>query len=198
MIGSGPVPLVAMAKSGRSLSAFDVACRWLARAPRSVAEVRARLAEIGFSPKAVGDAMARLVHLGFVNDEALAQSRAEALAGRGYGDLWIERDLGRRGLAGAVVTAALAALPREEERARAWLAGTRGRSGRRALARWRALAQRGFSLQTVERLLGAEGVEDRPEELPDVLPDAPFPDTCSSGPASKGRKLGVANRRRRR
>jgi regulatory protein len=137
-----------------TLSAFDLACRWLARAPRSRAEVAAHLAGIGFSARAVQTAIERLVELGFVDDERLAKNRAETLASRGYGDLWIERDLVQRGLAQDVVTRALAAVPAEKGRARAWLARGARRRGVVPGA-WSALARRGFAEETVEDLLGS-------------------------------------------
>lgn len=156
-----------MARPGTSPSAFDVACRWLTRGPRSVADVTARLREIGFSPRAVGAAVTRLVDLRFVDDEGLARSRAETLAARGYGDLWIERDLGRRGLGDGVVTRALASLPGEPERARAWLARLPRRGARRAA--WGALVRRGFAPETAEDVL--ESLDD---EGPDGGTDGVF------------------------
>jgi len=125
-----------------------------------VAEVATRLGKIGFSPRAVSGAMARLVELGFVDDEGLARSRAEAFCARGYGDLWIERDLGRRSLGDDVVTRVLASLPTETERARAWLARVPRRGARRAA--WGALVRRGFAPETVENILGSLGDDEEP------------------------------------
>ncbi len=155
-----------MARPGTSLSAFDVACRWLARGPRSMAEVATRLGKIGFSQRAVGDAVTRLVELRFVDDEALARGRAEALGMRGYGNLRIERDLGRRGLGDGAITRALASLPAEPERARAWLVRFPRLGAKRAA--WGALVRRGFAPETVEDILGA--VDD--EESNDGADDA--------------------------
>jgi SOS response regulatory protein OraA/RecX len=126
-----------------------------------VVEVTTRLAEIGFSRRAVTDAVTRLVELRFVDDEGLARSRAETLAARGYGDLWIERDLGRRGLGDGVIARALASLSREPERARAWLVQGGRRGPKRAA--WGALVRRGFAAETAEDILGSvdgEGPND--------------------------------------
>jgi len=164
VIGWRPIASGAMARPVPSLSAFDVACRWLARTPRSVAEIAARLGEIGFSPRAVQDAVTRLVHLGFVDDDALARSRATTLAARGYGDLWIERDLGRRSLGDEVVARALESLPAETERARAWLA--RAGPRRPGRAAWGALSRRGFAPETLEDVLGVAG-DDADDAGPD-------------------------------
>ena len=79
-------------------TAFDLACRWLGRAPRSQAEIEAKLRHLGFSERAVDKAVRRLCELHYLDDEELARARTRNLAERGYGDLWIERDLERRGL----------------------------------------------------------------------------------------------------
>ena len=85
------------ARPARALTAFDLACRWLARAARSENEIRLRLAGLGFSDRAVDDAVTRLRAQRFVDDGRLASGRARTLAARGYGDGWIRADLRQRG-----------------------------------------------------------------------------------------------------
>jgi SOS response regulatory protein OraA/RecX len=137
----------------RTLTAFDVACRWLARAPRSAAEVRLRLASLGFSARAVDDALRRLLDLCYLDDAALARQRAETLAGRGYGDAWIAADLERHAVPAADIEAAVGALPPEPERARRWL--RRRYRGRVPKSAWRELLARGFAEGAVESVLGS-------------------------------------------
>lgn len=134
------------------LTAFDIACRWLARAPRSRAEVDARLRQLGFSDRAVEQALHRLCQLHFLDDEQLARTRAEALTARGYGNPWIERDLTERGISEELVASTLAALPAETERAHQWL--ERRLAGRARRVAWDTLLRRGFTVEAVESLLG--------------------------------------------
>jgi SOS response regulatory protein OraA/RecX len=149
------------ARPARALTAFDLACRWLARAARSESEIRLRLAGLGFSDRAVDDAVTRLRAQRFVDDGRLASGRARTLAARGYGDGWIRADLRQRGLPDADVELALAALPAESVRAGEWLDARGGRRDRPAA--WRALLQRGFSADTAESIVGDADSEGWPE-----------------------------------
>jgi SOS response regulatory protein OraA/RecX len=115
-----------------------------------MAEIATRLGKIGFSPRAVSDAVTRLVELRFVDDEALARSRAEALGTRGYGDVWIERDLGRRGLGDGAIARALATLPAEPERARAWLTRFSLRKQLKISSAWSTTRSRTMAPRTPE------------------------------------------------
>jgi regulatory protein len=109
----------------------DVALRALRAADRSRAELEARLEQRGFDGDERRQALDELERLGYLDDERTAATRAERLAGRGYGDAYIRADLESRGLS---VDAGLAAIEPESERA-ARFAG-RG-------AAW--LARRGFA-----------------------------------------------------
>lgn len=103
------------------------ACRLLARAPRSAAEVGAYLVARGFAPAAIARALQALRDLRYIDDAALARRRAEdLLLRRGSGRLKVAHELTRRGVADSVVMAAVAAVL--EERSEAELA-------RRALIR---------------------------------------------------------------
>lgn len=140
-------------RPGRSVTAYDLACRWLSRAARSEAEIRLRLTRMGFSARAVDDSLRRLRDHRFVDDQQLARNRAQVLARRGYGDAWITNDLLQRGLSEGVVDRALAELPQETTRATAWLDQGGVRRGSRPA--WRLLVQRGFSTDTAEEVAGA-------------------------------------------
>jgi regulatory protein len=140
-------------RAGRTVTAFDLACRWLMRVARSEAEIRLRLTRVGYSARAVDETLRRLREQRFIDDQQLARNRAQTLADRGYGDAWIENDLLQRGLAEALVQQALEGLPPESERAAVWLerGSARGGPGKA----WRALLQRGFSADTAESAVGA-------------------------------------------
>ena len=135
-----------------SLTAFDLACRWLARVPHSRVEVDRYLRRLGFSDRAVATALARLDELHFIDDREFARSRAQALAARGYGDAWIAAALERHGIEGEAAALALAAIAPEPERARR-VAGTTVRGGR--MRSWNLLLRRGFSEASAEAVLGS-------------------------------------------
>lgn len=142
----------------RSLSAFDLSCRWLARRPHSELELRRRLEALGFSGGAVDKAVRRLQDLRFLDDDGLARSRGALLAERGYGDAWIQRDLEQRGLPAEAIGRALGELEPEGRRAEQWLQRRRPRGSPEA--RWRALLQRGFRPETAEDTLGSPAPVD--------------------------------------
>lgn len=87
------------------------ACRFLARAPRSAAEVAAHLGACGFTPAMVAAALQGLRDLRYIDDVALARRRAEELLlRRGCGRVRVVHELTRRGVAGSVVEAAIGAI----------------------------------------------------------------------------------------
>jgi SOS response regulatory protein OraA/RecX len=104
----------------------EAAVRALRAADRSRAELDARLERQGFGGEERQQALDQLERLGYVDDRRTAALRAERLADRGYGDLYIRADLEQRGLP---IDEALAAIEAEPERLRrfadkgpAWLA----------------------------------------------------------------------------
>jgi SOS response regulatory protein OraA/RecX len=134
----------ALAVGTRALRARDVSRR----------ELSARLAA-HVAPAAADEAVAILTRAGLLDDRRAAESRAAALAGRGYGDLAIRRDLTDRGLEAAEIDAALAALEPEHARAAA-IVGRRGAGPRTA----RYLAVRGFGDDICESALGRDFATD--------------------------------------
>jgi len=87
--------------------------------------------------------------VGLVDDERVAVSRAQALAGRGYGDTAIRLALEGEGLEAEAVHAGLSALEPEADRARGLLA--RRGEGLKTL-RW--LSAQGFDASTLDDLGG--------------------------------------------
>jgi SOS response regulatory protein OraA/RecX len=149
-----------MSRRGRQSgtdTAFDLACRWLGRARRSEKEVRVRLSSLGFSLPTVEKTVCRLCELHFLDDGEFARTRAQALAVRGYGNAWIERDLKERGLPDELVESAIALLASDLDRATDWIERRAG--GRAARAVCRSLLRRGFRPEDVECALSAAGGE---------------------------------------
>jgi regulatory protein len=138
----------------RRARALGVATRALRHRDMSRRGIEERLARRGLPGSAREQAVAALEQAGFLDDERFAAARAQSLAGRGYGDAAIRFDLDREGLTGEAVSAALAGLEPEAERARR-LAARRGPAAK--AARW--LSSRGFAAESVEVAVGgvAEG-----------------------------------------
>jgi len=133
----------------RRAKALGVAAGALRHRDLSRKRLEARLAARGASAGARAEALATLERAGLVDDERVAVSRAQALAGRGYGDAAVRHALEGEGLEPADVRAGLAALEPEADRARVLLA--RRGEGPKAI-RW--LAARGFDVSTLENLGG--------------------------------------------
>ena len=131
----------ALAVAGRALRVRDLSAQRLAE----------RLAGAAVAPAAVAESLDVLAGAGLVDDGRFARGRAQALAERGYGDVAIEHDLERQGVAGELVRAALAELPAELERARK-LVERRGEGVKTA----RYLASKGFGEEAIEVAAGGE------------------------------------------
>jgi SOS response regulatory protein OraA/RecX len=138
----------------RRAKALAAAARSLAAADRSERALEQRLMRAGHSPAAREDAIASLTRAGVLDDARLAESRAELLARRGYGDAAIGADLARRQIAPEAAANAVAALEPELDRLRSAL---EGQSVRPALLR--RLAARGFSRDTLDELASAFALE---------------------------------------
>ncbi len=79
--------------------AVEQALRSLRFRDRSTAELDRRLAQRGVGEAEREQALETLERIGYVDDERLARTRAEQLAGRGSGDALIRHDLQGRGIA---------------------------------------------------------------------------------------------------
>ena len=136
-----------LAREIRRAKALAAATRSLAASDRSQRALEQRLARAGHSAAAREDAIASLARAGAIDDARLAESRAELLARRGYGDAAIRVDLRRRQIAPDVAASAVAALEPELERLRRAL---ENESVTPALLR--RLAGRGFSRDTLDEI----------------------------------------------
>ncbi len=135
--------------------ALDLATRALARGDHSTESLRAKLERSGISTQAQDDAVETLSRAGYLDDARFGRDRAAHLAVRGYGDEWIRADLGAQGVAAEAVDEALAALEPERERALREAAELGG-----GLRSARTLQRRGFSIDSLESVLGGTVAED--------------------------------------
>jgi regulatory protein len=145
----------------RRAEALDVASRALGRRDLSRRELADRLGRAGVDAHAGEGAIAVLERARILDDVRAATARAEALAGRGYGDEAIRCDLERRGFDGETTAAALEALPAEADRAVAMI----NRHGATRVTA-RRLARRGFRVEVVEALLNAVVADDAGGAVP--------------------------------
>jgi SOS response regulatory protein OraA/RecX len=143
-----------LARGVRHAKALSAATRSLAASDRSERALEQRLARAGHSAAAREDAIASLARAGAIDDARLAESRAELLARRGYGDAAIRADLRRRLLAPEVAASAVAALEPELERLRRAL---ENESVTPAVLR--RLAGRGFSRDTLDEIASSFALE---------------------------------------
>jgi SOS response regulatory protein OraA/RecX len=134
-----------LARGMRSARALAVATRSLAAGDRSQQALEQRLALAGHPVAAREDAIATLDRAGLLDDARVAESRAELLARRGYGDAAIRADLRRRLIPAEAAADAIAALEPELDRARRLFA-----SQSVTPAMLRRFAGRGFSRDTLD------------------------------------------------
>jgi SOS response regulatory protein OraA/RecX len=139
----------------RRSEALSVAARLLRARDVSRHVLAERLGRSNVDPTTTRETLETLARTGLVDDARFARSRAESLAGRGFGDAAIRHDLRGRGIAGDVVDASLEALDPELERARR-VVERRGSGSRTA----RYLAGKGFGEEAVESALGARFAND--------------------------------------
>jgi SOS response regulatory protein OraA/RecX len=142
----------------RRAEALSVAVRALARGDLSRSRLEGLLERGRVRPAAARQALETLEQMGLMDDGRAAETRAVALADRGWGDAAIAAKLEGEGFAGEAVRAALAGVVPESERA-ARVAATE-RDLRRAYG---VLARRGFREETIEEALGSS-TADLPKE----------------------------------
>jgi SOS response regulatory protein OraA/RecX len=139
----------------RRAEALAVATRALKARDLSQQRLSERLERADVAPAVVEESIGVLAQAGLVDDARFACSRAEALAGRGYGDEAIRHDLERQGVAAELVEQALDGLEPESERARRVVA-LRGPGPGTA----RYLASKGFGEEAAEVALGVGFAND--------------------------------------
>lgn len=143
-----------LAREVRRAKALAAATRSLAANDRSERALEQRLARAGHSAAARADAIASLARAGAIDDARLAESRAELLARRGYGDAAIRADLRRRLIGSEAVASAVAALEPELERVRRALENETVTP-----ALLRRLSARGFSRDTLDEIASSFAFE---------------------------------------
>lgn len=143
-----------LAREVRRAKALAAATRSLAAGDRSARALEQRLARGGHSVAAREDAIASLARAGAVDDARLAESCAETLARRGYGDAAIRAHLRRRQIAPEVAASAVAALEPEAARLKRVLENERVTS-----TLLRRLAGRGFSRDSLDDVVSAFALE---------------------------------------
>jgi SOS response regulatory protein OraA/RecX len=136
-----------LARELRRGRALAQATRLLAASARSRRELEQRLSRARHSDAAREEAVGALERAGLLDDARLAESRAELLSQRGYGDAAIRADLSRHLIAAGEAASAVTALEPELVRIRRLL---EGRAVTPALLR--RLAGRGFSRDTLEEI----------------------------------------------
>jgi len=138
-----------LARALRRSEALRTAGRALRFRDLSAKALDERLARRSVPPAARAEAVEALERAGVLDDGRFAAGRAEALAGRGYGDAAIRADLERQGVGPAGAEAAIAGLEPESVRAER-IAARRGRTVTTA----RYLAARGFEPELAEAVAG--------------------------------------------
>lgn len=139
----------------RRHEALSVATGALRHRDLSRGALEARLARRSVAPAERAETLELLERAGIVDDARFGESRARALAERGWSDAAIRADLERQALPDDLIGPALAALVPEHERAQA-LAARRG--GGIATARW--LSRRGFGEAAIEGAVELRIAED--------------------------------------
>jgi SOS response regulatory protein OraA/RecX len=143
-----------LAREVRRARALAAAARSLATSDRSERALEQRLARAGHTAAAREEAIASLAHAGLLDDRRQAESRAELLARRGYGDAAIRADLGRRQIAPDAAAGAVASLEPELDRLRARLEGQNITP-----TLLRRLAGRGFARETLDEIAASFAFE---------------------------------------
>lgn len=139
---------------GAGATPLETAARILRAAPRTEAELHARLVARGYGAATAAAVVGRCRELGWVSDARFAGERARHLRTRGAGSLRIAADLAARGLAEDLVEAAVAESLEGEPEA-AWAARVLERFPQRhGPAAWRLLASRGFPEDVITGVLG--------------------------------------------
>ena len=131
-------------------NALETAAKALAHRDRSAANLTAYLERHGTAPEEASRAVERLQEAGYVDDARYARSRAQVLAGRGYGDQGVRFELERDGVRPDEIDAALTSLPPEGERALRLV-----RAAKAPTAAIRRLAAKGFSRDSIEAAVAA-------------------------------------------
>lgn len=95
---------MAAKRGGSSDDALKRALRYLSYCPRSEAEVRRKLGQLGFTSTVTDATIKRLRSLDYLDDGKFARGFVRSrIEGRGYGPLRIERELRARGIEASLI-----------------------------------------------------------------------------------------------
>jgi regulatory protein len=142
--------------------ALKLAYRTLSTKDRTVAEMRAFLERKRIGPEAIDHCVAELTAARLLDDERFARLFAEDKRGiERWGSQRIERDLGRRGVPGHLIAAAVAATDRDDELATAVGLLTDKlppcESDRERDRAWRLLLRKGYEPELAYEAVRAHG-----------------------------------------
>lgn len=127
---------------------LEAAARFLEARPRSVAEVRRRLARAGYRAELVAGAIARLIELGILDDEAFGRAWVESRdRARPRGEIALRRELTLKGVERTVVDGLLES--RRETAAASHAAGGDGAGNPDVDAARRVLSRHARALERV-------------------------------------------------
>jgi SOS response regulatory protein OraA/RecX len=135
--------------------ALETALGALRHRELSPQELDERLARRGFTESDRNEVISTLKRTGLLDDHRFAEMKAESLAARGAGDALIRDALVRAGVATELAEDVLALLEPEAVRARA-IVERRGTTSKTA----RYLAGKGFSRETIGRLVASGGTDE--------------------------------------
>lgn len=141
-----------------------VAVAYLVHAARSRAEVERQLLSRGVDAELAEQTLATLAERGYVDDDALAERRAEELMlRRGSGRLKVAHELTRRGLTDTVIDRAIAGVLEDRSEVALGRAALERRFGKQPLASrserakaFRFLIGRGHPADIVNEILGED------------------------------------------
>lgn len=137
---------------------IELAARALRHRDRSRRQLDDRLARAGVGEERRHETLETLERIGYVDDARFAARRAEALAGRGYGDAGIRHILAAEGVPSETIEAAVATLAPERDRA-ADIVRSAGATPRTAAQ----LLRKGFDAETVVAAVGGGFADAAPE-----------------------------------
>ena len=146
---------------------MQIGVRFLARQDRTVAQVERYLESKGASPFQVRQAVRRLSDLSYLDDYAYAQRWVEnRLVARPMGQERLKAELQAKGISEALANPAIADVFRQVQVDEEVLAH-RALKGKQRHGRWltrsqtmHLLRQRGFSQETIDRMIGEFGTTE--------------------------------------
>lgn len=143
---------------------------WLARREYGRQELQDKLQQRGCAPSLATEIVAALVREGLVSDERFAEALLHARRARGYGPLYIRRELEGKGIARAIIETLLDVgepdwLDDARRVKKKKYGGRRPANLAERARQTRFLQQRGFSHEQIRQALGSDGDEPSEQNL---------------------------------